>query len=353
MPHEKTRCGNLLIDFYDRLPAVIAHIVRDPSPIDDPVRFSPGFALPELDDRAPGVLRGRRGPLGAARRVRRSPVHHARPHGQSGDPDHEDLRVLLIVARAVEHIRRTGRSVMIVSPTSGNKGVALRDAVLRALDAGLATPEQLRVVILAPSDSLPKLRASRLSTDSELRALNPQLVYPGKEPEAVKALAREFVHDHAARLSAGGLDVWFSLELANYMVADATRALFEHRVDPIEGRGSTRTRCRPPSACSATTRAGNCWRRRGGPGRPPTGQPAGAAPGDSGHGAVTAFRLGRRVAPAVVHNGRFHRDVRAGRRRPAVPGDHLPPGRGARRDVLHPPAGHLAGDERDHRPVRG
>jgi hypothetical protein len=123
---------------------------------------------------------------------------------------------------------------MIVSPTSGNKGVALRDAVLRALDAGLATPEQLRVVILAPSDSLPKLRASRLSTDPELRALNPQLVYPGKEPEAVKALAREFVHDHAARLSAGGLDVWFSLELANYMVADATRALFEHRVDPIE-----------------------------------------------------------------------------------------------------------------------
>ena len=234
MPHEKTRCGNLLIDFYDRLPAVIAHIVRDPSPIDDPVRFSPGFALPGLDDGLRdyfAVAGARWVPLGE---YAGHPFTMLDLTANPGTQTTKTYASLLIVARAVEHIRRTGRSVMIVSPTSGNKGVALRDAVLRALDAGLATPEQLRVVILAPSDSLPKLRASRLSTDPELRALNPQLVYPGKEPEAVKALAREFVHDHAARLSAGGLDVWFSLELANYMVADATRALFEHRVDPIE-----------------------------------------------------------------------------------------------------------------------
>lgn len=240
MPHPKTSCGNLLIDFYDRLPAVIAHIVPDPSPIADPVRFSPGFALPDLDDAVReylAVAGARWLPLGEHEGHRFTMLDLT---ANPGTQTTKTYASLLIVARAVEHIRRTGRPIMIVSPTSGNKGVALRDAVLRALDAGLATPEQLRVVILAPNSSLPKLRASRLSTDPDLRALNPQLVYPGKEPEAVKALAREFVHDHAARLSARGVDVWFSLELANYMVADAARALFEQRVDPIDAASRPR-----------------------------------------------------------------------------------------------------------------
>jgi hypothetical protein len=135
----------------------------------------------------------------------------------------------------VEHIRRTGRPILIFSPTSGNKGVALRDAVLRALDAGLAGPEQLRVATLAPTTGRAKLRATRLSEDPALRRLNPQMSYAGSDPEAVKALARDFAREHAAAYTRRhGVDVWFSLDLANYMVADAARALFEHRADPAD-----------------------------------------------------------------------------------------------------------------------
>ncbi|BCB77790.1 hypothetical protein GCM10022251_38870 [Phytohabitans flavus] len=227
--------GNLLVDFYDRLPEVIAHCVPDPSPVADPVVFSPGFALPELDDAVRSYL--------AVATAQWQPVGEYRGHritlldltGNPGTHTTKTYASLLIVARAVEHIRRTGRSVMIVSPTSANKGVALRDAVLRALDAGLAEPEQLRIVTLAPQTGRHKLRATRLSTDPALRALNPQLLYTGKEPEAVKSLARDYVREHAATLHrTRGLDVWFSLELSNYMVADAGRALFEQRVDPTD-----------------------------------------------------------------------------------------------------------------------
>lgn len=221
--------GNLLLDYYDRLPEVVAHCAPDPSP----AGFSPGFALPELDDAVRGFLSvatARWQPVGEYRRHRVTLLDLT---GNPGTHTTKTYASLLIVARAVEHIRRTGRSVVIVSPTSANKGVALRDAVLRALDAGLARPEQLRVITLAPQTGRHKLRASRLSTDPVLRTLNPQLLYTGKEPEAVKAIARDYVREHATPLRAQGLDVWFSLELTNYMVADATRALFEQRVDPI------------------------------------------------------------------------------------------------------------------------
>jgi hypothetical protein len=212
--------GNLLLDFYDRLPEVVAHCVPDPDPA------APGFALPELDDAVRdffSVATARWQPLGEYR------GHHLTLLDLTGNPGTNTTKTyasLLIVARAVEHIRRTGRPLTIVSPTSANKGVALRDAVLRALDAGLATPSQLRIVTIAPHTARHKLRASRLSTDPTLRALNPQLLYTGKEPEAVKALAREY--------SSRSADMWFSLDLANYAIADATRALFEQRVDPTD-----------------------------------------------------------------------------------------------------------------------
>ncbi len=232
--------GNLLLDFYDRLPEIIAHCVPDPSPVAEPVVFSPGFALPELDDAVRSFL--------SVATARWQPVGEYRGHritlfdltGNPGTHTTKTYASLLIVARAVEHIRRTGRPIMIVSPTSANKGVALRDAVLRALDAGLVGPAQLRVVTVAPQAGRHKLRASRLSADPALRALNPQLLYTGKEPEAVKALAREYVREHAGPLHARGVDMWFSLELSNYMVADASRALFEQRVDPVDAASRPR-----------------------------------------------------------------------------------------------------------------
>jgi hypothetical protein len=241
-----TRTGNLVLDFYDVLPDVVARCVPDPAPVHDPAAFTPGFALPELDDAVRAYFSVATARWQALPEYRGHRLTLLDLTTNPGTHTTKTYASLLIVARAVEHIRRTGRSILIFSPTSGNKGVALRDAVLRALDAGLATPEQLRIVTLAPATGRQKLRATRLSTDPRLRALNPQLVYSGEEPEAVKGLARAAVQDLPR---APGEDVWFSLDLANYMVADAARALFEQQVDPIDA--ATRPRLHAHAVSSA------------------------------------------------------------------------------------------------------
>jgi hypothetical protein len=236
MPAANAACRNLLTDYYDRLPAAIAATVDDPAPCKDPTAFSPGFALPDLSDDLREFLAVATAgwcELGEHRDHRLVLLDLA---GNPGTNTTKTFASLLIVARAVEYLRRTGEKIMIFTPTSANKGTALRDAVLRALDAGLVTPDQLRVVTLSPAGCRAKLRGSRLATDPELRALNPVLCYTGAEPEDVKALGREFVARHAAALHADdGTNVWFSLELRNYLVADTARAFFERDVDPIEG----------------------------------------------------------------------------------------------------------------------
>jgi hypothetical protein len=222
--------ANLLVDHYDRMPQAVAACTAGAAAGPG---FAPGFALPELDERMRDFL-----DVATAgwQRLGGYGGHRLSLLDLTGNPATGTTKTfasLLIVARAVEHIRRTGEPVVIFSPTSANKGTALRDAVLRAIDAGLVTPEQLRVVILAPWSCRAKLRASRMSTDERLRALNPMLVYRGGEPEHVKALGREFADRHAA-----GSSLWFSLELRNYLVADTARAFFEQRVDPTDAPGA-------------------------------------------------------------------------------------------------------------------
>jgi hypothetical protein len=149
---------------------------------------------------------------------------------------------LLIVARAVEHIRRRDEPVVIFSPTSANKGTALRDAVQRAIDCGLVNPAQLRVAILVPRASVGKLRRSRLSDDPDLAALNPVLVLDSPVPENVKTLGREFANKYAAevRRCTGAL-LWYTLDLSNYLIADMARAYFEHAVAPVDATTRPRT----------------------------------------------------------------------------------------------------------------
>lgn len=229
--------ANLLIDFYELLPMAIERCVAHPEPvIDNPAAFSPGFALPELDT---GMLDFLAAATAQWRQLGEYGGHRLKLLDLTGNPGTGTTKTfasLLIVARAVAYIRRTGEPITIFSPTSANKGVALRDAVLRAIDAGLVEPEQLRVVVLAPRSCLGKLRASRLSTDERLRALNPLLLYGGGQPEDVKPIGRRFVDEHAATLRREhGVNLWYSLELRNYLVADTARAFFEHRADPTDG----------------------------------------------------------------------------------------------------------------------
>ncbi|MEV0981883.1 DUF6002 family protein [Streptomyces sp. NPDC049915] len=135
---------------------------------------------------------------------------------------------LSMVGRAVQHIRETGENVIIVTPTSGNKGTALRDAVARAYATGIAGPDRLRVMTVAPADSLHKLRDSPLAATAELRAANPAVLAQVDRPAQVKDLARNVVDTYLAYPSAKDTwRVWYTLDLDNYRMADVVRACVE------------------------------------------------------------------------------------------------------------------------------
>ncbi|GAB3473604.1 hypothetical protein GCM10027440_02800 [Nocardiopsis coralliicola] len=145
---------------------------------------------------------------------------------------------LLMVARAVHHIRRTGEAVLIFCPSSGNKAVALRDAVARAIGLGLAAPDELRIATLTPARTAYKFRRNLLTESEELRRLNPVMVLDGPEPAAVKELGQDFVR--AAQLEGPRTcRIWYTLDIANYKAADACRAFFDYEfggAGPEHGR---------------------------------------------------------------------------------------------------------------------
>lgn len=141
---------------------------------------------------------------------------------------------LTMVARAVAHIRRTGERVVFLTPTSGNKGSALRDAVARAYATGFASPDELRVVMVAPAASTAKLRGGPLSDDFALRGANPVALADVDTPAGVKDLAKEVVDTYADEALAGtGFRCWYTLDLDNYRVADSVRAFAEAELLPL------------------------------------------------------------------------------------------------------------------------
>ncbi|MFC7244219.1 DUF6002 family protein [Catellatospora aurea] len=219
---------NLIVDYYQVIAAAVARLGAGPGGPAGTAGFAPGFDLPDLSDDV-------RQFFAAANATWRELGAHG-GHGVqfmdlTGNPGTHTTKTfpsMLIVARAVEHIRRTGESICVFTPTSANKGIALRDAVSRAIAAKLVTPEQLRVVVLAPASTRHKFRRDALSADPALRAANPLLRFGGAEPEGVKALGRAFVDAYAQEAyDKHGTTLWFSLALPNYLVADAARAAFE------------------------------------------------------------------------------------------------------------------------------
>lgn len=222
-----------LVDFYDRLPTIIAHLVPSVAAVPDVTRFNPGYELPPLDEKIREFLGA-----GVAywRQLADYRGHRVFLLDLMGNPATNTVKTfgsLLIVARIVEFIRRSGEPVAILTPTSGNKGIALRDAVHRAISGGLVEPEQLRVILLAPADSAYKLRHGPLSAEPALHALNPVLVYRGPADETVKTLAARFVAEHAADFRAvHGSYLFPSHNLVNYAVADALRAFVERDTCP-------------------------------------------------------------------------------------------------------------------------
>ncbi|OLZ66937.1 hypothetical protein AV521_26470 [Streptomyces sp. IMTB 2501] len=197
--------------------------------------FSPGPELPELTPAVRNYL--------AASEVAYLPMPQYREKRLSlldltrnpGTGTTKTFPSLVMVARAVRFIQDTGQRVTIVTPSSANKGVALRDAVLRAITCGLVTPDQLNVIVIVPSGSAHKLRSSELLTDADLRGRNPIAVYNGPEAEAVKAIAREMVDRHR-RVLEKDLDtnLWYTLQLENYLAGDVVRALSEAEFFPAD-----------------------------------------------------------------------------------------------------------------------
>lgn len=231
----ETGTANLFLDYPELMNTAIKQLAETLGAGSDRKGFAPGYEIPETDEmvrefadvatatwRDAGDYRGHR-------------ISLLDLTGNPGSNTEKTPAAMLMVARAVEHIRRTGEPVMIFSPTSANKGTALRDAVLRAVKAGLAQPEELRIVTLVPEASMAKLRESELSLDPKLRILNPVLIYRGPDAEGVKPLGRDFAAQYEDQIFAKtGVRLWYSLEYQNYVIADTLRAFFEHSVSPPE-----------------------------------------------------------------------------------------------------------------------
>ncbi|GAA2975261.1 DUF6002 family protein [Streptomyces enissocaesilis] len=140
---------------------------------------------------------------------------------------------LVIVARAIRYIQDTGERVTIVTPSSANKAIAMRDAVLRAVRTGLVTADQLNVIVVVPEGSVAKLRTSDLFTDPELRARNPIAVYSGEQPGTVKTIALGLVDQFRDVIGKEcETNLWYTLRLENYLAADVVRALAETELFP-------------------------------------------------------------------------------------------------------------------------
>jgi hypothetical protein len=230
-PAATRHAGNLLLDCYDRLGEAAVRGAGPPAVTGFAPDPRPPAPQPWLADLlAPAVATWQEAGRHAGHRL--VLLNLARDPGTGTT---KTFPSLLIVARAVAHVRDTGERVLIVSPTSGNKGVALRAAVARALELGLVGPDDLRVLTISPAATAYKLRADRLSADARLRRLNPALVLHADDPEAVKLLAREFAAAYADRLwTERRVRLWYTLDLANYIVADTGRAWFEQHADPAE-----------------------------------------------------------------------------------------------------------------------
>lgn len=188
--------------------------------------FEPAMKLPPLDARMQDFLSVATAQFFEMGSYRGIPLRLLDLRQNVNTQTTKTLASTLIVARAVCHIQKTGDSILLFSPSSGNKAIALRDAVLRALKAKLVHPEQLRIVTLTPAQTIEKVRRTELYDDVRLRALNPVFVLDTTSPEAVKVVGQQF-KELFNRHPVGELKLWHSLRLENYRFSDQARAFFD------------------------------------------------------------------------------------------------------------------------------
>lgn len=205
-----------------------------------PATFAPDFALPEPSRQLSDFFSVVTLPFRELGRVGRTDLVLLDLMGNPGTRTAKTLTATVTVARAVRHTDRTGEPVVILTPSSANMATALRDAVLRAYQAGLADPDTLRIVTLVPDSAQPKLWASPLSEDPALAARNPMCVLDMDHPDHVETVALGALHEYADEVyERTGARLWHALDLADRRCADAVRAFAEYAdlpADPARGR---------------------------------------------------------------------------------------------------------------------
>lgn len=216
-----------LADYYHPLRRAAATVAAQHSPAPGEVPF----ALPELDQRMADFLSVTSLRFADLAPYRGTALTLLDLTGNPGTRTTKTFASHIIVARAVAHIRDTGEPVTIVTPSSGNKATALRDAVYRAVLTGLAGMDELNIVSVVPHESAVKLWASPLSENPGLWARNPLVLHAGPDRGAVKPLVNSCLTGPGC-LDGAGRRVWATLDLDNYRVADAVRAFAEHEVIP-------------------------------------------------------------------------------------------------------------------------
>lgn len=200
--------------------------------------FLPAFDLPVLDAAMTEFLRPSGIGLAGLGDYGDCSLHLLNLMGNPATRTTKTFGSMINIARAVNHIRNTGERVCIISPSSGNKATALRNAVERAVSVGLVSETELQIVTVVPEASRNKLWSSALSNDPRLRELNSMAVMPCDVPVHVKHMIAEFMSRYAEEFwTKRGVRVWHTLERPNYMVADTVRALVEHDLMPTTGRG--------------------------------------------------------------------------------------------------------------------
>jgi hypothetical protein len=191
--------------------------------------FEPATRLPELDGRIAAFLKPATASYIPVGDYRGMPLHVLDLRQNPATRTTKTFAASMIVLRAVNHIRETGESVLVFSPSSGNKAAALRDAVARALAVGLVDAGQLRVATLTPEETVWKMRACPLVADEEGARRNPMFVLTGGPAERVKQVGREVMRRFDGR---GGTRLWNSLRPENYRFADQVRAFFDYEAGP-------------------------------------------------------------------------------------------------------------------------
>jgi hypothetical protein len=215
-----------LVDDYEGLRVAARHL-RGGRGAESVVRLE----LPELDDQIAGYL-------GVP--MRWSELAVPEWSGRTflldlmSDPNTRTTKIfasLLIVLRAVHHVRRTGERLMLLTPSSGNKAVGLREAVGRAYAQDLVDPSQLRIAVLIPGQSSRKLRASRSIDESPHPQFAPVLLGQQMSPATVKQICADVAEawPETSHHNTSGWTLWNTLDIDNYKLADVGRAFAEAR----------------------------------------------------------------------------------------------------------------------------